>query len=70
MVQSRSNKYKRSEWSRRNERSLRSEIREKRNERKIRIAKVVGQGSYVLEGLDGEAIPRAWHVENLRRFYA
>ncbi|KAK3017669.1 hypothetical protein RJ639_003986 [Escallonia herrerae] len=38
-------------------------------ERPYKISKVLRPGAYSLETLSGEAIPRTWNADNLRRYY-
>ena len=38
-------------------------------EEPYRITSVVGIGSYYMEDLDENAIPRPWNVNNLQRYY-
>ena len=33
------------------------------------VKKILGQGSYKLQTLDGVEIPRAWHAQNLKVYY-
>ena len=33
------------------------------------VSQSLGNGTYKLETLDGELIPRTWNAENLRKFY-
>lgn len=34
-----------------------------------RIVKVIGQGAYSLEDVEGRPIPRAWSIINLKEYY-
>ena len=34
-----------------------------------KIKKVKGRGTYVLETMEGEEVPRTWHAQNLKIYY-
>ena len=34
-----------------------------------RVAKVVHDGTYRLEMMNGETVPRSWNMDNLRKFF-
>ncbi|RWW04819.1 hypothetical protein GW17_00031933 [Ensete ventricosum] len=34
-----------------------------------RVVRVIRDETYTLAAIDGEVLPRTWHVSNLRKFY-
>ncbi|XP_074346854.1 uncharacterized protein LOC141685661 [Apium graveolens] len=38
-------------------------------ERPYKVKSIQGRGSYELETMDGEKVPRTWHAQNLKVYY-
>ncbi|XP_077215729.1 uncharacterized protein LOC143850356 [Tasmannia lanceolata] len=55
----------------------RAEVSDPHNSRKLaptregpyRVSRILQPGSYRLESLEGDPIPRTWHISNLKKFY-